>query len=263
MRRRSEGSCRVTRRGRITDVAYAERPSGAPGVVLWTSTAGDGGTTILPDGCLDLVWDGEHLVVAGPDTVARHHAGRGRHVGLRLARGTGPAALSLRADEVRDATVDLAALWGDRPARALVDRVAADPTHALVTWARTTVIADPDTAGLFDAAGKGVPVAEIAARLGVTVRTLHRRYLPVFGYGPQHLARVLRLQRALALARTSAGTRADVAATAGYADQPHLARDVRALTGTTLTALLTDREDAQPSGANRSTVAPSGSWTTA
>jgi AraC-like DNA-binding protein len=53
----------------------------------------------------------------------------------------------------------------------------------------------------------------------------------------KRLSRVLRLQRALALARRGLPL-ATVAATAGYADQPHLAREVRALTGVPLTTLL-------------------------
>jgi AraC-like DNA-binding protein len=53
---------------------------------------------------------------------------------------------------------------------------------------------------------------------------------------------VLRFDRALALAR--AGTPlAEVAATAGYADQPHLAREVRALSGVPLRTLLPVRPE--------------------
>ena len=84
---------------------------------------------------------------------------------------------------------------------------------------------------------RGADVAGLADALGTTTRTLHRRCLPVFGYGPQHLGRILRLQRALARAR--AGTPwAEVAAAEGFADQPHLAREVRTLADTTPTELL-------------------------
>ncbi|MYW10647.1 helix-turn-helix domain-containing protein, partial [Streptomyces sp. SID2563] len=66
-------------------------------------------------------------------------------------------------------------------------------------------------------------------------RQLHRRALTAFGYGPKTLARVLRLQRALALVRAGLPY-ADAALAAGCADQAHLARDMRDLAGTTLTA---------------------------
>lgn len=74
----------------------------------------------------------------------------------------------------------------------------------------------------------------MADRLGLNARQLHRRYLPVFGYGPWHLSRVLRLQRALG----ARGTLAEVAHACGYADQAHLSREVRDLTGTTPSRLL-------------------------
>ncbi|NED34808.1 helix-turn-helix domain-containing protein, partial [Streptomyces sp. SID8499] len=68
-------------------------------------------------------------------------------------------------------------------------------------------------------------------------RTLHRRALAAFGYGPKTLARVLRLQRALRLARAGVPYAA-CAARAGYADQAHLARDVKELAGRPLGRLL-------------------------
>ncbi|WP_461029927.1 helix-turn-helix domain-containing protein, partial [Streptomyces sparsus] len=68
-------------------------------------------------------------------------------------------------------------------------------------------------------------------------RQLHRRAVRAFGYGPKTLARVLRLERALTLARAGLPF-ARVAADAGYADQAHLAREVKALAGVPLTTLL-------------------------
>ena len=216
---------------------YRERPV-APGVVLWAS---DGSaTTILPDGCLDLIWTGRGLVVAGPDGAARFNDGGGRrHVGLRFSHGRGPALLGLRADELRDTTVSLDALWSDAEARALTTRVADDPAGVLLGVATAT---PPDADGrfgarVFGALARGRDVAGLADDLGTTPRTLHRHCLPVFGYGPQHLGRILRLQRALARAREGTPWAA-VAAVEGFADQPHLAREVRALAGTTPTGLL-------------------------
>ncbi|MGB3055197.1 MAG: helix-turn-helix domain-containing protein, partial [Acidimicrobiales bacterium] len=65
---------------------------------------------------------------------------------------------------------------------------------------------------------------------------LHRRSLIAFGYGPKVLARILRLQRALALARDGSSFAA-AAVDSGYTDQAHLAREVRALAGAPLTQL--------------------------
>ncbi|MER6878168.1 helix-turn-helix domain-containing protein, partial [Amycolatopsis sp. NPDC000673] len=54
-------------------------------------------------------------------------------------------------------------------------------------------------------------------------------------YGPATYRRILRLQRAIALAPATA-TLADLAVAAGYSDQPHLTRECRALTGLTPSA---------------------------
>lgn len=214
---------------------YRERAV-APGVVLWAS--GGGPTTVLPDGCLDLIHDGVRLVVAGPDLAARSHDTTRASVGLRFSHGLGPRVLGVPADTLTDSSADLDGVWSARAAGALAARVDDDPATALADWARAA-LRDPDPFGVrvFGAAAAGLDVGATAARCGISARTLHRRCLPVFGYGPQHLARVLRLQRALGRAR--AGTPwAEIAALEGYADQPHLAREVRALAGTTPTGLL-------------------------
>ena len=216
---------------------YRERPVG-PGMVLWAS---DGGaTTILPDGCLDLIWNGRALVVAGPDATARRHDGNGApHVGLRFSHGRGPVSLGVRADALRDTTVPLDAVWSDAAVRELAERAADDPIRTLEGLAAAVAPADDRFgARVFTALQRGADVAGLADALGTTTRTLHRRCLPVFGYGPQHLGRILRLQRALARARAGRPW-AEVAAVEGFADQPHLAREVRTLADTTPTALLT------------------------
>ena len=73
---------------------------------------------------------------------------------------------------------------------------------------------------------------ELGAALGVSERQLRRRFADAVGYGPKTLARVLRFQRFLALAR-SGDELARLALTAGYADQAHLTRETRRLAGRT------------------------------
>jgi AraC-like DNA-binding protein len=218
-----------------------EESTVAPGIEIWQSTGVAGAQRILPDGCLDLLFDGERLLVAGPDTAARVHTSD-RPVpmrGVRLHAGRGPALLGVPADELADRTLPLDAVWGDRRARELTERVAASPRPALVAWALSGL---PDRFGaavrtLLD---RGLSVADVADQTGYSARQLHRRTLPLFGYGPQHLARVLRLGRALR--QSDAGRPwSEVAQRAGYADQSHLARDVRALAGVTPTGLRHER----------------------
>ncbi len=211
----------------------------APDVDLWRATGGDASTRILPDGCLDvLVVDGE-LLVAGPDTAARVHQGEPHEViGVRLHAGRGPGLLGVPADELRDQTLPLGALWGDRRARQLAARVTS--ARRLGEWALAT--SEPDLLGrrlhaLLDA---GESIAGAADALGYSPRQLHRRAVPLFGYGLQHLGRVLRLSRAV-VASDFGSNWADVAAHTGYADQAHLTRDFRALAGVTPSGLREER----------------------
>ncbi|MDT9682180.1 helix-turn-helix domain-containing protein [Streptomyces sp. TRM76323] len=250
---------------------YRERPSRLDGAVVWTLTgARPGGAArpggevhpVLPDGCMDLLWTEGRLLVAGPDTRAYAPDGAGAAwAGVRFAPGDAPALLGVPAHALRDRRVDLADLWPAARARRLAARVAAapgDPATALEEAALSVAAAAPRPDPLLRAVAArldaGWSVAATADAVGIGARQLHRRSLDAFGYGPKTLARVLRLQRALALIR--AGTPcAAVAAAAGYTDQAHLTRDVRALTGRTPAAYATS--------ANRSTPRPSGSRTTA
>jgi AraC-like DNA-binding protein len=213
-------------------------------VVVWQRDARRLPSTgrILPDGCMDLIWDGSRLFVAGPDTRARWHATSRdvAYVGLRFSRGMGTALLDTPADEVRDLSPDLQALWPSKPARVLAEQVAAGPEAALEAWLVSRAAQrQPSRLGVvvFEMAATGTPVAEMADQLGIGVRQFHRRCRPLFGYGAQHLGRVLRLGRALQAARRGVPL-AEVAVTAGFADQAHLSREVRDLTGTTMTRLL-------------------------
>lgn len=79
-------------------------------------------------------------------------------------------------------------------------------------------------------------MAAIADALDLSARQLHRRSLDAFGYGPKTLARVLRMHRALDLARAGVPL-AETAFRSGYADQSHLAREVKAFAGVPVTAL--------------------------
>ncbi|WP_235431156.1 helix-turn-helix domain-containing protein [Rhodococcus aetherivorans] len=91
--------------------------------------------------------------------------------------------------------------------------------------------------GIASQLGAGASVAEVATSMGWSARRLHRHALRVYGYGPKTLARVLRFRRAVGLARAGRSF-SDVAAECGFSDQAHLAREVRALSGVTLGALV-------------------------
>ncbi|AXG81000.1 helix-turn-helix domain-containing protein [Streptomyces paludis] len=253
---------------------YAERPSRLDGAVVWTRPPVAGGGSdpypVLPDGCMDLLWIGGRLLVAGPDTRAYVPEGTAGVycAGVRFPPGTAPALLGVPAHELRDRRVEPVDLWPAARVRRLTARLAAarDPAGALEAVALELAAGagppDPLLRAVVGGLAAGRTVAETAGAVGLGARQLHRRSLDAFGYGPKTLARILRLQRALALVRSGVPY-ADAALRAGCADQAHLARETRALTGLTLRALTAPVRPGYPASAKSETSPPSGSSTTA
>jgi AraC-like DNA-binding protein len=227
---------------------YAERPVvGAADLLMcvWQRRTDGSARTyrIVPDGCVDLVWTGSELFVAGPDTRAQlTTTGPGALHGVRLHPGVAPALFGLPTSEIVDSRPTLAELDRQAFAEPLADRLAAadNPADVLersVAEALRRDLLDPAMPAVVAGLRAGVSVAELAERFGLTERSLLRRSVAAFGYGPKTLQRVLRFQRALGLVRAGRSF-ADAAVDAGYADQPHLAREVRTLAGVPLGTLL-------------------------
>jgi AraC-like DNA-binding protein len=223
---------------------------------VWTSVSRGG--AILPDGCVDIVWHGDSLVVAGPATgpVASDVPVGSPVFGVRFRLGVAGAALGLPAGEFADETVPLADVWGP----AVQERVAEGGFGVLVAAVRERVLgAAVDPLARAAALRMAVPGARVSALdLGVSERQLRRRFEAAVGYGPKTLARVLRFQRFLALA-SGGGDLARLALSAGYADQAHLTRECRRLAGRTPSSLVASRA---PAAGERLSAAgsTSGEW---
>jgi AraC-like DNA-binding protein len=237
---------------------------------FWTERTpedfGSTSTRVLPDGCIDIVWVGEQApFIAGPATMVDLPTMPPRAVvtGVRFRPGMAPSVLGVPAHELRDARVPLGDVW-ENEARGLARRVsdldAVDARLAAVQAAVSQRLqaarpADPlvGAAASWFAQNPDARVHEVSERLGVSERQLLRRFEPAVGYGPKTFQRVARLQRWLHLTRRepTMGT-ADLALAAGYADQPHLGREVTRLTGVSPVALLAERRRASmPSPAGR------------
>jgi AraC-like DNA-binding protein len=202
---------------------------------------------VLPDGCVDLVWTGADVVVAGPATrpvVPRVPPG-GLKLGVRFRVGAAGAGLGLPAGELLDSSAPLGHIWaeGDDLAERVAAASGARAQLAVLVGAvarRLAPAAAPDPlvrAAVLDVARPRTQVTELGARLGISERQLRRRFEGAVGYPPKTLARVLRLQRFLGLVG-GGGDLARLAAEAGYADQPHLTRDCTRLAGLPAAALV-------------------------
>lgn len=193
--------------------------------------------------------------------------GEQRGVLLRVTPLTAYSLLGLPMHLISNETADLGALLGRGAARlaerlaeagdwprrfailesALAARMAGGPRpDPAVAWAWRRLAA---TAG-------GERVDALAEQLGWSRRHLVRRFREQIGPPPKTVARLFRFERATVLLRdrtTAALPLATVAAEAGYADQAHLAREVRAFARCTPRELATAlRQGASGGGASRS-----------
>lgn len=262
-----------------TALAEATDPRGTnptAGVAPTVGTASAPTSLIVPDGCMDLIVLDSTVIVAGADSKARSFTGSGRPViGLRFDPGVLPQLLSTSAAELADRVTPLEAVLvrnalldnpADTVAAAAADSTPLGPNgecsistaaRRLIRIAETlTARAEVDRRAMAVAELLGprrgsaqMSIAEVSARFAYSPRQLRRLSADWFGYGPKHLSKVLRWQAARELI-DSGRTRTEAAALVGCADASHLWRDERSLL-------------AQPNVANRSTVFPSGSETTA
>jgi AraC-like DNA-binding protein len=217
---------------------------------LWAVTTGGGHPAyqVLPDGCIDLVVQpaaGGGLRVEVVGAMSRHlqvalPAAR-RVLGLRFRPGMAHRFLPLPAGELTDRVVpieDLSTGWGrDLAALAgrLTENVAAE--EALAVLASRLVPRLPAgpvqrLCGWLAGAPGQVRIEDLADQANLSGRQLRRLFMAQVGLGPKQLARILRFQHAMALAR--AAPRPDWAALAldcGYADQAHLVHEFGALAG--------------------------------
>jgi AraC-like DNA-binding protein len=243
---------------------------------VWTrATGAPRDLRVVPDACIDVIWHREsgELFVAGPDTRAHVAvADPGTLIGLRFSAGSGPAALGVPADVLRDGRFALDELWRPAAVRRLAGSLARAGSDAQArrvlaggVAANTTTDRDRVASGVLRLLRSGRDIGSIAAAVGLSERQLHRRCLAAFGYGAKVLHRVLRFHRAVRLAYDGVAF-ADIAYGVGYADQAHLSREVKALAGVPLARLtrsaLQDpgvEQDRHPRAGNRRrhTPAPS------
>lgn len=83
----------------------------------------------------------------------------------------------------------------------------------------------------------------VAQAIGVSARQLERMFRREVGLTPKHFARLARFRRMLGVLDRADPQWADLAARAGYSDQPHLVREFREFAGLAPRACLAEQTD--------------------
>jgi AraC-like DNA-binding protein len=218
---------------------------------------------VLPDGCMDLLvrFDenrGATASIIGTMTTAivTSSTSRTALVGIRFLPGEAFAFLDLSARFATDREVAPrdAGLGDTTP---LLDALSTLPVSAWPSaldrflCARLARVRPADVRvrrsvrALMDTRGN-TRVSCLASELGVSERHLERAFLERVGVSPKSFARVIRLQSLIAMLNRETTPLRDrswafLAADFGYADQSHLVREVKALTGLTPGNLLRER----------------------
>ena len=136
-----------------------------------------------------------------------------------------------RASAIRDAAcIDTSAAI---PAEALPRAVFQEWLHhRLGTTARIDAVARQVVSEIIERDGAS-PVGDLAACVGLGTRQLQRRFVNAVGLTPKEFSRIRRMRAALQAALDGARGWAAIAGSLGFADQPHLVRDLAQLTGLT------------------------------
>lgn len=200
---------------------------------------------IVPDGTVSLAAasppDGPagSITVVGPRVTALRlpvFAGL-LYSGIRLQPGAAGALLGVPVRSLREQVLPLTALPGARAAQVaagLAGAAAGAPWFAaweawLARERGPQIVADPvvsAAAARLHATGGTARIGELAARSGLGERQFRRRFFEATGLTPKEYARMRRLRDAcIESLGAQPGGWAAVAAEAGFADQPHLARE--------------------------------------
>lgn len=241
--------------GHVLRSWYIERPASGPAdgfiACAWRGFPGwRRRIRLLPDGCVDLTWNGTTVFVAP----ATSHAVRiqleagCRTIGVRLFPYAAVTILGRPVPHL-DSPTPLADLWPQHTADPLVETLRTLSPDAATAYLIQIVNErarhphhrpDPLIAAFIQRLTEPGTTVEAATRsVGASSRTMRRRVRDDTALAPKPLQEILRFRRALTTMTTESLTRAAIEA--GYYDQAHLNRQVRKLTGTTPTALARNR----------------------
>ena len=207
---------------------------------------------LLPDACLDIVWNGERLLAVGPSACASFgQVSQGDYrVGLRLRCGSAGTILGVPGHALRGKTLCLRDAWGlfakhaEQELSASKSRAEQRQLLEELIACRLDDGARPDELTL-EAARRITSCADAIERAGaeldLSARELRRRFAAEVGLGPKMFQRIQRFDgfiRRIPDLLSGRTTMATLAMELDYADQAHLSRECRAFSGSPPTVLV-------------------------
>lgn len=196
------------------------------------------GRLTLPDVCCDLLWVNGRCSIVGPLRHALPAMGTGQPVSvLRLDPLVARHWIGVPLHELTDRVTELALVDRRLSARMTALFESGGESTLVGPVAHTTPLATDSRVRQARELCHGHRVPAIASAVGLGERQLERLFADRMGLSLRLYRRIVRLRHAVLRAGHGVPL-VDVALEAGFADQAHLTRDVRDLTGCTPRALL-------------------------
>jgi AraC-like DNA-binding protein len=206
---------------------------------------------VCPDGTIDLQWIDGALRIAGPDIEFKTEVipASTTVIGFRFRPAAASAWLGISVDELLGKRIMLEDIWGPRARRISEEIVLHGKVSDVIKSMEAALMAyvprrstDKIMRDAYRMVETGPPLNAslmpwLARSLSMSERTLRRRFLETIGYGPKTLHRILHYQRFLHLSARSQLPTAILAHQTGYADQAHLVRESKRISGFTPTLL--------------------------
>lgn len=196
---------------------------------------------ILPDGCMDLVFDfSASAAVVGAMRLPRKVPGGKGLLGVRFRPGGLQTCLAHNASELTDRHIDLTLLWPQ--ARSLWNRLGEASPSARVAVLSSELRAlrhsTPDAlvrhcVRQIEASGGALRMDALVRQTGCDARRIQRRFAAHIGLSAKRFARIVRFRRVVKALSGGQTDWAAVAVDCGYSDQPHLIREFKELSGQT------------------------------
>jgi AraC-like DNA-binding protein len=243
-----------------TAMQYREalpQPDLAPFVLCyWELTVPKSGESprehnVFPDGCVALLYRRSvvmpetRLRIAGATLISRKvpvwpgdlfWGVRLQPAACQALIGCAPSTLRDKALEAAEVDANLAnCIRPELDACSAFDQAIDVYARALRSLQRNPQDIDRDIAMAANAiarSGGAVKIAEVAAAAGIGVRQFERRFQRAVGLTPKQFARTRRMRAtAVAVARAQNVNWAELAVETGFSDQPHLAHEMKTVTG--------------------------------